>query len=221
MSAGKFIKRYRSIILMLLFIIIIYSILLYVFRRYDINQQKIHDWINQFGAYSVLALFFVQFIGSMTPVPDAFLTAIGMLLYGPWLGGLIIFTGMFIAGNFHFFVAKKLGKEYIIKKFPESEKLISKINSRNAITKLTYLRMFMIVTFDVASYVAGISNVSYAQFAISFLLGLLPHLVSYGFITFGLFADGSPWAILPGVIIFVGMFFIAKLPRKDKNEFIN
>jgi len=214
------IRKYKQYIISIVVIIISYVVLLWLFRYLGWNESKIHTWISQFGPYSVIALFAVQFTTSMSPLPDAFLTGIGMVLYGPFWGGLIVWMGMFIAGNVHFFIARKLGKKIIIQKFPEIAKRVDKINKDNMISKITYIRMFQIVTFDITSYIAGIAGATYFQFTASFVLGLLPHLISYAFITQGLFADGSLWNIVPGVAIFVIMF-IAYIPKKSKTNIVN
>lgn len=212
----KYYKEHKGFIVMFLVFFVFYFVLVYLFRHFDISQERITGWINQFGAYSILALFLVQLIGSITPIPDSLITAIGMILFGPFLGGFIIFWGMYFAGCIHFFIARKLGRAFIVRKFPEVGGLAEKFNNKNVVIKLTYLRMFMLVSFDVASYVAGVSNVSFWQFSLSFLLGTTPHLISYGFITQGLVADGSPLSIIPGVTIFLAMFIIAKWPRRDR-----
>jgi uncharacterized membrane protein YdjX (TVP38/TMEM64 family) len=206
----------KNLLITLILFGLFYLVILFIFRKFEISQERINGWIGQFGAYSVVAILLLQFIGSMTPIPDTILTAIAMVLYGPFWGGVLIWCGMYTAGTMHFIIARKLGKEIIIKKFPEISKFAGKITGNNVITRLTYLRMFMVLSFDVPSYVAGISGVTYWQFTASFILGLIPHLVSYAFITQGLLANGSPLNIIPGVMIFLIMFIIANWPKKGK-----
>lgn len=212
----QYIKEHKNLIYMFIGFGILYLILVYLFRHFDISQEKITGWISQFGAYSIFALFLVQFIGSITPIPDALITAVGFILFGPFLGALIIFLGMYTAGCVHFLIAKKLGREFIVKRFPEVGKFGANFNNDNVVAKLTFIRMFTLVSFDVGSYVAGVSNVKFWQFTLSFFLGIIPHLVSYGFIAQGLLANGSPLTIIPGLAIFLIMFLIANWPKKDK-----
>jgi uncharacterized membrane protein YdjX (TVP38/TMEM64 family) len=174
------------------------------------------DWMGQFGVYTFVVIFAIQFSTSMLPIPDAVLTSIAMLFFGPYLGGLVIFAAMFSAGTMHYLIAKKFGKKYILDKFPEIQKLSIKVSGENEIINMTYLRMFNVLTFDIVSYVAGISEMKYWKFFVSFLLGILPHYISSAFITQGIVSDGSPLSFIPGVSIFVIIFIIANWPKRSK-----
>ena len=135
---GSYIKKNRNIILLGAFMVGIFLAVMYLFKRFDINQEEIHAWISQFGPFSIFVMFAIQFLCSVTPIPDAVLTAIAMILYGPFLGGLIIFLGMYMAGLLHFYIAKRLGHDFIIRKFPEVNSLANKFGDTNIIIKLTY-----------------------------------------------------------------------------------
>lgn len=210
------ILKNKKLVLTSLLIGLFYLIIIILFRQLDITQAKMADWMGQFGVYTFVVIFAIQFSTSMLPIPDAVLTSIAMLFFGPYLGGLVIFAAMFSAGTMHYLIAKKFGKKYILDKFPEIQKLSIKVSGENEIINMTYLRMFNVLTFDIVSYVAGISEMKYWKFFVSFLLGILPHYISSAFITQGIVSDGSPLSFIPGVSIFVIIFIIANWPKRSK-----
>jgi uncharacterized membrane protein YdjX (TVP38/TMEM64 family) len=138
--------------------------------------------------WGLLALLGVQIFFSLTPLPDGAMPLLGMIIYGP-LGLLIVFLGMFIAAVIHYFIGKLLGKTFIEKKFPLIKRFADKFNGDHVIIKLIYLRIFSVVSFDITSYVAGISRIEFNTFIIATIIGLIPTNLALMLISSGLFAQ--------------------------------
>ena len=178
-------KRY--VILFLLFACA-YIVLLIFFKKNQINQEQIREMVEPLGWWGILALLGVQILFSLTPLPDGAMPLIGMIIYGP-LGILVVFIGMFIAAVIHYFIGKMLGKSFIESKIPLIKRFADKFNGEHVIIKLIYLRIFSIVSFDVTSYIAGISKIDFNTFVIATIIGLIPTNIALMLISAGLFAE--------------------------------
>lgn len=177
-------KRY--VILFVLFAIA-YITLLVVFNEHQITQDEIRKLVEPLGMWGLLALLGVQMICSLTPLPDGPMPMLGMIIYGP-IGILVVFLGMFISAIIHYFIGKLLGKAFIETKFPLIKRFADKFNGDHVILKLIYLRLFSVVSFDVTSYIAGISKIDFNTFIVATIIGLIPTNLILILISSGLFA---------------------------------
>jgi uncharacterized membrane protein YdjX (TVP38/TMEM64 family) len=173
----KKLLRNRKFVISVLALAVFYIVLFIVFRKFEITTDKINGFVAPLGAYGFLMLFLLQLIGSLTPIPDAPLISFAVILYGPVNGAIAVFLGMYLAANIHFLIAKKLGKDYIIKKFPAIETFLQKYSSNTGYRTLTLMRIFNLLSFDVVSYYAGISGVSFKRFTGSTVTALGFHVV--------------------------------------------
>jgi len=178
-------KRYVALFLLFA---AAYITLLVLFKKYQITQDEIRTFVEPLGMWGLLALLGVQIFFSLTPLPDGAMPLLGMIIYGP-LGLLIVFLGMFIAAVIHYFIGKLLGKTFIEKKFPLIKRFADKFNGDHVIIKLIYLRIFSVVSFDITSYVAGISRIEFNTFIIATIIGLIPTNLALMLISSGLFAQ--------------------------------
>ncbi|HLD03876.1 MAG TPA: VTT domain-containing protein [Candidatus Dojkabacteria bacterium] len=190
-----------------------YLAIFFVFKYFNITREKITLFIGPFGVLGIFVMFLVQFIFSMTPVPDTSLTIISVLLFGPFLGVLPIIAGMLVAAIVHFRIARHYGKAYIIKKYPQSEKTLEELTSKVSVINLVLYRMFAVITFDISSYIAGISNISYKKFLLATLIGLLPIIFTSMLIGLGLFAENAQEVIIIW-IAFIGFFILYAIISK-------
>jgi uncharacterized membrane protein YdjX (TVP38/TMEM64 family) len=207
----KRIKRNKRIVILSVLFIVFYIALYFVFRERGISKEEIRKLIEPFGGYGLLALFVLQIVFSLTPMPDGTMPLLAMLMYGP-IGVFVIMIAMFIGAIIHYAIAHHFGKAFIINKFPEVEKYLNRIGSRDVIIRLVALRMFTFVSFDITSYIAGISGIPFKKFLIGTLIGLLPTNFILILIGYGLFAKTqveiiTTWGTIAILIIFLFVFY--------------
>lgn len=181
-------KRNKRYIFLFFLVAAFYLSILFLFKYFDIQQEDIKKLIDPLGVYGVIILFLLQLFFSLTPLPDGTMPIIATITYG-WQGFLIILLGMLTGSLIHFYIAKKLGKSVIEKKYPLIKRYSDKAKGGNEIVKLIYIRMFSIISFDVAAYVAGISGIKFSTFLISAILGLIPTNAMLMIASSGLFAQ--------------------------------
>lgn len=206
-------KNKRYAVLFVVFVIL-YVAVFVIFKKFEIGQDDIQNFVTPFGIWGPLALLLAQIVFSLTPMPDAAMPMLAFVLYGiP--GVLLIMLGMFIAAVIHYYIGKILGKEFIIKHFPLVSKLLGGLNNGNTIIKLIYMRLFTMVSFDVTSYIAGISNIDFKTFAIALAIGLIPANLTLILISSGLFASTPQDAILIWGLIILSLTGLAYLYKRS------
>lgn len=170
------------------------------FRQQEITQEDIRTLVEPFGIWGPLVLFATQLVFSLTPMPDAAMPMVAYILYGiP--GVLIVMTGMFLVALFHYYLGQKLGKNFFTTKFPLIKKNLEKLNNGNTVIKLVYLRIFTLVSYDITSYIAGISNIPKRTFIVALILGLIPANIALVVISSGLFSNSPQETLLVWVIV--------------------
>lgn len=177
-----------------------YITLFVYFRQQEITQEDIRTLVEPFGIWGPLVLFATQLVFSLTPMPDAAMPMVAYILYGiP--GVLIVMTGMFLVALFHYYLGQKLGKNFFTKKFPLIKRNLEKLNNGNTVIKLVYLRIFTLVSYDITSYIAGISNIPKRTFIVALILGLIPANIALVVISSGLFSNSPQETLLVWVIV--------------------
>ena len=199
------IKRNKRIVILTIMFLIFYIGLLLLFRDRGISKEEIQKLIEPFGVNGLLAMLGLQIIFSLTPMPDSAMPLLAMIIYGP-VGVIVIMFGMLIASVIHYAIANHVGKTLIVKKFPETEKYLNKIGGEDVIIRLIALRVFTFVSFDITSYIAGVSGVPFKIFMIATIIGLLPTNLILILVGYGLFAQSqSDIAVTWGLIVIVAI----------------
>ena len=182
------IKRNKRYLFLFILISIFYLGVLFVFKQYDIKQEDIRKLIEPLGAYGILGLFVIQVVFSLTPLPDGMMPIIATIMYG-WPGLLIIILGMLTATMIHYFIARKLGSQFIQKRYPKIIRYVEMVKGKHVILKLIYIRIFTLVSFDLDAYVAGIAKIDFKTFMIASIIGIIPTNAIMMLISLGLFAE--------------------------------
>ena len=201
----KKLKQHSRLILLGAGFAIFYFVLYLILRNYRISKEEIQRLLAPFGVYGILALLFLQIIFSLTPIPDSAMPLIATITYGP-AGVIVVMVGMFIAALIHYLIGHRLGKALITKKFPETKRYLEKLSGKHVIPKLVAMRLFTLVSFDITSYIAGISDIDFKTFFIATAIGLIPTNLIMLLIGLGLFAQTQSDIILTwGVLIIVAI----------------
>jgi len=212
MTANQIINKYKRIIVTTLILILMYLILLFVFNYFGITREQFQSFLAPLGLWGVIIAFVLQITTSLTPLPDSPLAFATMVLYGPVIGFITIFSGMFVATILNYFIAKRYGKNYVKKLFAEIDIDIETYNNKVSFEQLILLRYFSFVSIDIVSYIASFSGVSFVKFILSSFVGLASICLAQALIIAGLFSKNPyeivvswaiPTAIILGTVILV------------------
>lgn len=150
------------------------------------------------GVFILLALQFLQIVVAFLP-GEVTQMAAGML-YGPWLGALVIIIGCVISSAFVFVVVHKLGAPFV--KDMVSTKWLEKFQKFEASGKLdlTVFVLFLIPAMpkDVFTYLVPLTDMPMRKFMVLSNVGRIPGILISTYAASGL-VEGNFWQ---SVIIF-------------------
>ncbi len=157
------------------------------------------------GFLILLGLQFLQIVVAFIP-GEATQMAAG-LIYGPWVGALIIFVGCVLSSAFIFVVVKRLGAPFVQKMVPTQYLEKFRKFEESGKLNITVFILFLIpgLPKDVFTYLVPLTDMPMRTFLILSNVGRIPGIVVSTYAASGL-AEGR---VLESVIIFVVLAAIA------------
>lgn len=157
------------------------------------------------GFLILLGLQFLQIVVAFIP-GEATQMAAG-LIYGPWVGALIIFVGCVLSSAFIFVVVKRLGAPFVQKMVPTQYLEKFRKFEESGKLNITVFILFLIpgLPKDVFTYLVPLTDMSMRTFLILSNVGRIPGIVVSTYAASGL-AEGR---VLESVIIFAVLAAIA------------
>ena len=182
--------------------------------------------------WGVFAYIGVYLVRPLVLFPASVLTVMGGLLFGPWLGVVVVV----IAANMSAMVAYGVGR--LLGAVPESAapdradvdpadgdddlSFVARWSGRlrEHSFETVFVMRLLFLPYDLVSYVCGALRIRWAPFLLATALGSLPGTVSFVLLGASLERvdqglDGiNPWAIVASTAIFVVSLVISRLLRK-------
>lgn len=157
------------------------------------------------GVFIILALQFLQVVVAFIP-GEVVQIAAGMI-YGPWLGALIIWIGCVVSSSFIFLLVRKLGAPFVQSMVPE--KYMRKFHDFEASRKFNIIVfiLFLIpgMPKDVFTYITPLSKMRFTTFLLITNAARIPGIVVSTYAADGL-VDGRIWQ---SVILFLALAAVA------------
>ena len=157
------------------------------------------------GFLILLALQFLQIVVAFIP-GEATQMAAGML-YGPWIGGLVILLGSILSSAFVFAVVHRLGAPFV--KDMVSDKWLEKFErfEKSGKLELTVFVLFLIPAMpkDIFTYLVPLTDMRMRTFLVLSNVGRIPGILISTYAASGL-VDGNVWQ---SIIIFAVLAVVA------------
>lgn len=188
-------------------------------RRFDLSDrlssERIEAFLEGAGPFAPLVFIMTMALAVVSPLPTLPLDIVAGRLFGPLLGTFYAVTGATLGSLVSFLVARLLGRE-LIARFLKGHVNFCQECSNKLLTKVVFLaRLVPLVSFDVVSYGAGLTKMSWNRFAAASFVGMLPLTFVYTSIGRLFFANRIlTWL---GGAFFVALFFLLPLwiERRD------
>jgi uncharacterized membrane protein YdjX (TVP38/TMEM64 family) len=150
-----------------------YGVALIFLRRFDLEgpATRAAEWAGVWGVALFLALMMTAV---MSPLPDSPIALAGLVAYGPAPGLCLVVLGSWLGAMADFLIVRLLGREAFRRRFPRVAGPIDDLAGRLGFELLVVLRFVPTVSFDIVSYAAAITRMSFWHFAGATLLGQLP-----------------------------------------------
>ena len=167
----------------------------------------VRDFVASYGAYAALISFLLMIFQSIAaPLANA-------NLFGWWQGAILSWSSAMAGAAVCFFIARILGRDV-------AEKLTSKAGMQQIDTffekygKNTVLicRLLPFVSFDIVSYAAGLTSMSFISFFVATGVGQLPATIVYSYV--GGMLTGGAKLLVTGLLILFALSALIFMGRK-------
>ena len=170
--------------------------------------ERVIDDVRAAGPVGFLILLGLQFIQIVVAfIPGEVTQMAAGLLYGPWIGALVILAGCALSSAFVYVVVKRLGSPFVQKMVPT--KYLDKFRAFEETGKLNIIVfiLFLIpgLPKDVFTYLVPLTDMPMRTFLVLSNVGRIPGIVVSTYAAAGL-ADGR---VVESVIIFAVLAAVA------------
>lgn len=172
-------------------------------RRVFRSPEALREYVLDFGRWAPAAIFLAQAAQVIVPpIPGGVTTALGPLVFGPWIGTALIAAGGVVGSIVLFALVRRWGP-------PLAVRLVGRRNferfsgafddEKGAL--LFVVMLVPLVPDDVAVAVAGLSAVSFRRFVILVALGRLPGWVATAFVAADLVGRSTGTLVTVGLAV--------------------
>lgn len=184
---------------------------LFMFASGDFTAVR--EFVASYGGYAALISFLLMVFQSVAaPLPAFLLTFANASLFGWWRGAILSWTSAMAGAAVCFVIARVLGRD-------AAERLTSRTGLRQIDTffekygKNTVLicRLLPFMSFDIVSYAAGLTSMSFGAFLIATGIGQLPATLVYSYV--GGMLTGGAKLFVTGLFILFALSALIVLAR--------
>ena len=165
----QFLKALILIVLIILSIVFFPNLI-----KYYGNAEEI---IRNSGMLGPIIYMFILILGILvSPIPTAPLAIIAGLIFGPSLGMIYTLIGATVGSVLAFLIARFFLRDYLTR-YLENNKFYKKIkgkDNKNIAYFVFITRLMPQVSFDLISYLAGLTAINVFVFALATFLGMIP-----------------------------------------------
>lgn len=139
------------------------------------DRAAIEARIDEFGAMGPVAVVALMTIAIViSPIPSAPIALAAGAAYGPIWGSLYVLAGAELGALIAFAIARMVGGDVLRRWFGENLSL-SLLGSQNNLMAIVFAsRLLPFISFDLVSYAAGLTPLTWLRFAIATVAGIIP-----------------------------------------------
>ncbi|WP_099203375.1 TVP38/TMEM64 family protein [Miniphocaeibacter massiliensis] len=178
----------------------------------------VKKFVESYGAYAVFVSFLLMIFQSIAaPLPAFLITFANANLFGWWQGAILSWTSSMVGAALCFLIARVLGRDVV-------ERLTSKKGLKQIDTffekygrkSILIARLLPFISFDIVSYAAGLTSMSFKGFIIATGLGQLPATIIYSYV--GGMLTGGAQKLVTGLLILFALSVLVVLIKQIYNE---
>jgi len=170
----------------------------------ELSRESIAVMVDMAGLWGpalIVGLMVVAVVAS--PIPSAPIALAAGAAYGHVLGTILVLLGAEIGALIAFVLARYLGRDTVQRLLGERVNL-RKLGSQNALMLSVFAsRLMPFISFDMISYAAGLSRLTFWRFAVATMAGIVP--ASFVLAHLGTRAVDDPFGVASILVIGLGL----------------
>ena len=183
-----------------------------------LDMEGLKEYILSFGIWGPVVSFLLMILQSVAaPLPSFVITFANAALFG-WVYGAILSWSSAMAGAaICFYIAKFLGRntvENLTSKFALDE--VDKFFVKYGKHTILIARLLPFMSFDLVSYAAGLTSMSFASFFIATGIGQLPATIVYSYV--GGMLTGGAKLMMAGLLTLFALSILIYVIKKIWDE---
>lgn len=182
------------------------------------DVDKVIEYIRSFGAWAVLVSFLLMILQAIiAPLPAFLITFANAAIFGWWQGAILSWTSAMVGAIICFYISRILGRDVVVK-LTSNRALneVDKFFDRYGKNTILICRLLPFVSFDLVSYAAGLTGMSFLGFIVATGIGQLPATIVYSYVG-GMLTGGTQLFVTALLIIFA-LFALIVLIKSVYND---
>lgn len=178
----------------------------------------VRAFVESYGAYAAAVSFLLMILQSIAaPLPAFLLTFANANLFGWWKGAILSWSSAMAGAAVCFYIARILGRDV-------AEKLTSKAGleqideffERHGKMSILIARLLPFMSFDIVSYAAGLTSMSFGSFLFATGIGQLPATIIYSYV--GSMLTGGAKLFVTGLLLLFAISALIVLMKQLYKE---
>ncbi len=179
----------------------------------------VREFVASYGPYAMAVSFLLMVLQSvMAPLPAFLITFANANLFGWWQGALLSWSSAMAGAALCFVLARWLGRDAVEKLASKGAlKQIDDFFAKHGKQSVLIARLLPFISFDIVSYAAGLTSMSFGSFFIATGLGQLPATIIYSYV--GGMLTGGARLLVTGLLLLFALSaagFLAKAVYDEK-----
>lgn len=165
--------------------------------------EVVRRFVASYGAYAVVVSFLLMIFQSVAaPLPAFLITFANANLFGWWQGALLSWVSAMAGAALCFWIARILGRDVVEKLTSQTGlKQIDAFFEKHGRLSILIARLLPFMSFDIVSYAAGLTSMSFGGFLVATGVGQLPATLIYSYVG-GMLTGGAQMLVTALLILF-------------------
>lgn len=210
----KYLEKKDKVKIVIFIFLLVAAIIL--FPKLSEFYLRAESYLKNAGALGPLIYAGLMIIAILiTPIPSSPLAIISGIVFGPFLGFIYTLISATIGAVLAFLIGKYFFSSYFAKRFKKNKiyrKMIED-EDKKVLYFVFFSRLMPQISFDIVSYLAGITTLKLWKFALATLLGMIPIVFILTF--FGYLI--KPYRVISLFIVFA-LFIVYSIYRTIKHK---
>lgn len=178
----------------------------------------VREFVESYGAYAAAVSFLLMIFQSIAaPLPAFLITFANANLFGWWQGAILSWSSAMAGAAVCFFIARILGRDVVEKLTSKTGlKQIDDFFEKHGKLSILIARLLPFISFDIVSYAAGLTSMSFGSFFIATGIGQLPATIIYSYV--GGMLTGGAKMFVTGLLLLFAISALVVLLKQLYNE---
>lgn len=176
------------------------------------------EFVKSYGVYAAIVSFFLMILQSVAaPLPAFLITFANANLFGWWKGALLSWSSAMAGAMICFYIARILGRD-VAERLTSRAGLqqIDEFFEKHGRMSILIARLLPFISFDIVSYAAGLTSMSFKSFFIATGIGQLPATIIYSYV--GSMLTGGAKMFVTGLLLLFAISALVVLIKQLYNE---